>query len=213
MLRPLYWSFPWLALLALVLSILALLIALQRRDGPERKREPTSAPIPGIGQEAGDGGLFTLVPMADDDHDFERRAGLAGLTATDRQLLAFLDARSDEMRRVLCTLARMGVAWRRAETDRARTWLHSVEPHPFYKGGQVLFDLLEWEDFMLDGPQATADANEVGTFLRHLAEWVGLPPPGTHITGNLPPLEPGFYLYRDVVLGAIAAAVAAFPQS
>ena len=23
--------------------------------------------------------------------------------------------------------------------------------HPYYKGGQFLFDLLEWEDFMLDG--------------------------------------------------------------
>ena len=106
----------------------------------------------------------------------------------------------------------MGVAWRRAEPDRARDWLQALETHPFYKGGQVLFDLLEWEDFMLDGPAATADSNEVGAFLERVAAWLGLPQPDSTIAGNLPPLEPGFYLYRDVVLGGIAAAVATFPQ-
>jgi hypothetical protein len=131
------------------------------------------------------------------------------LTDWDRRLLAFIGARDEELRRVLCTLARMGVAWSRSEPDRARAWLQHLETHPFYKGGQVLFDLLEWEDFMLDGKAATAGSNEIGSFLARIAAALGLPPPNPAVTRNLPPLEPGFYLYRHVVLGILASGVAA----
>src|SRR5512141_796200 len=42
-------------------------------------------------------------------------------------------------------------ALRRDDPARARAWIEALSVHPYYKGGQFLFDLLEWEDFMLDG--------------------------------------------------------------
>jgi len=38
---------------------------------------------------------------------------------------------------------------RRDEPERARGLLEALGVWPLYKGGQFLFDLLEWEDFML----------------------------------------------------------------
>jgi len=125
------------------------------------------------------------------------------LTPQDEQIIAALAARSSDLRAVLCTLARVGVAWRRREPERARAWLARLETHPFYKGGQVLFDLLEWEDFMLDGESPEPDPQQVFALVGRIAEWFGLPPPPPVTLGGLPPLEGGFYLYRDVLLGVI----------
>jgi len=48
-----------------------------------------------------------------------------------------------------------------------------LSPFPYYKAGQFLFDLLEWEDFMLDGPEppivpTVLDAASLG----RLAQWL-----------------------------------------
>jgi hypothetical protein len=75
------------------------------------------------------------------------------LTAEDRLLLASLARGGEWLRALLCTLARRGVALRTASPARARALLDALAPLPLYKGGQFLFDLLEWEDFMLDGPE------------------------------------------------------------
>jgi hypothetical protein len=121
-------------------------------------------------------------------------------------------------RAALCTLARRGVAYRQAEPTRAARWLDYLSSHPLFKGGQFLFDLLEWEDFMLDGPPpALVDQAEILALLQRIAAAIG------NVVGQkafpttvfettratdatpFPPLEPGFYLYRDVILGTIAS--------
>ncbi|MFD0394176.1 hypothetical protein ACFQ3Z_24905 [Streptomyces nogalater] len=43
------------------------------------------------------------------------------------------------------------MALRRDTPERARLLLDTVRPWPLYKGGQFLFDLMEWEDLMVDG--------------------------------------------------------------
>ncbi|MHB9860802.1 hypothetical protein [Streptomyces sp. YIM S03343] len=73
------------------------------------------------------------------------------LTSTDHRAFAFLGQVNSCLRQCLCTLARHGVALRLHEPERARVLLDTVRPWPFYKGGQFLFDLMEWEDLMLDG--------------------------------------------------------------
>ncbi|MFH9661722.1 hypothetical protein ACH4NF_26945 [Streptomyces sp. NPDC017248] len=78
-------------------------------------------------------------------------AGTGPLTATDLRAFAFLGHVNSSLRRSLCTLARHGVALRRDAPDRARLLLDTVRPWPLYKGGQFLFDLMEWEDLMVDG--------------------------------------------------------------
>lgn len=73
------------------------------------------------------------------------------LTPTDHRALAFLGQTNHCLRQCLCTLARHGVALRRHAPERARLLLDTIRPWPFYKGGQFLFDLMEWEDLMVDG--------------------------------------------------------------
>ncbi|MFF5858997.1 hypothetical protein ACFY8B_25785 [Streptomyces sp. NPDC012751] len=73
------------------------------------------------------------------------------LTPTDHRSFAFLGQVNGHLRQYLCTLARHGVAVRRGEPERARALLDAVRPWPLYKGGQFLFDLMEWEDLMTDG--------------------------------------------------------------
>ncbi|WP_316752309.1 hypothetical protein [Streptomyces herbicida] len=73
------------------------------------------------------------------------------LTPTDHRAFAFLGQLNSSLRQCLCTLARHGVALRRREPERARVLLDTVRPWPLYKGGQFLFDLMEWEDLMVDG--------------------------------------------------------------
>ncbi|MGW7256127.1 hypothetical protein [Streptomyces sp. NPDC054834] len=73
------------------------------------------------------------------------------LTPTDHRAFAFLGQVNSCLRQCLCTLARHGVALRRRDPERARALLDTVRPWPLYKGGQFLFDLMEWEDLMVDG--------------------------------------------------------------
>ncbi|MFJ7152305.1 hypothetical protein ACIQVT_29620 [Streptomyces sp. NPDC100445] len=185
------------------------------------------------------------------------------LTPTDHRAFAFLGQVNGSLRRSLCTLARHGVAVRRDTPERARLLLDTVRPWPLYKGGQFLFDLMEWEDLMVDGDPppvlpterivsaatfpvqwlaaATSDAPAAAravpgqrtaaaldlplrllatsartAFLgaaQDLTDLLGTPAPRTpmdedtpaHVAEapELPPLEAGFYLYEDIVLGAL----------
>ncbi|MDZ4721329.1 MAG: hypothetical protein SH847_22945 [Roseiflexaceae bacterium] len=146
--------------------------------------------------------------------------GLAALTPEDLVLLGLVTHGNDWLRAVLCTLARRGVAFRQQGTARAEALLAALAPLPLYKGGQFLFDLLEWEDFMLDGAEppivpTTLDAqalNRIAGALQSLRSALDGAPltelfptlsalPATD--EQLPPLEPGFYLYQDVVLGVV----------
>jgi hypothetical protein len=72
------------------------------------------------------------------------------LTPTDHRAFAFLGQVNGCLRQCLCTLARHGVALRGREPARARVLLDTIRPWPLYKGGQFLFDLMEWEDLMVD---------------------------------------------------------------
>ncbi|WP_053719057.1 DUF11 domain-containing protein [Saccharothrix sp. NRRL B-16348] len=166
----------------------------------------------------------------------------------DRAALGFAGAINARLREVLCTLARRGVAIRQDDPRRAQQILDALAPWPFYKGGQFLFDLLEWEDFMLDGePPPIVSRGTFGVLLDAPVRWVDatvaaidthaprplrqiialpqvrwmtdtaqstlhgvvrgltglLAPPSAPDTDDdaLPPLESGFYLYGDVVLG------------
>jgi hypothetical protein len=123
----------------------------------------------------------------------------------DHRLLQILGDNNIVQRSILCAFARLGTAWRRVESQRTEAWLAQLEPHPFYKGGQFLFDLLEVEDFMLDGPPPPLASNEeLVQIAARLAALTGLEIPAASVRRTfaaLPPLEPGFYLYRDVLLG------------
>ncbi|MDO0926835.1 hypothetical protein QQY24_15935 [Streptomyces sp. TG1A-8] len=194
------------------------------------------------------------------------------LTPTDHRAFAFLGQVNGCLRQCLCTLARHGVALRLREPARARLLLDTVRPWPLYKGGQFLFDLMEWEDLMVDGDppplmpgeriaaacvlpvqwlaaataeepaatsllpgQRTAAALDLPVRLlaitaraalqgaaQDLTDLLGAPAPrdgagtdagqGTAPGADAeaggpddepPPLEAGFYLYEDIVLGAL----------
>jgi hypothetical protein len=153
------------------------------------------------------------------------RTGDGGpLRPVDLELLAGLGRANDWTKSLLCSLARRGTWLRRSDPDRAEALLAAIAAWPWYKGGQFLFDLLEWEDFMTDGPPPPDFAGEIDNaalkrlarLLRQVAvqidatlpEWagdaVGSPgPEAVPLTAELPPLEPGFHLYRDVVLGVL----------
>jgi hypothetical protein len=136
---------------------------------------------------------------------------------TDYALLSMLQAQNASVRAVLCTLARHGVAFRLREPDRASRWLDLLSVHPLMKGGQFLFDLLEWEDFLLDGePPPLLDASSLAPILDHVAKAFGvkIEPGAVQWTASteLPPLQAGYYLYRDVVLGLLSGARASFPH-
>ncbi|MFB7666945.1 hypothetical protein ACFC1R_23850 [Kitasatospora sp. NPDC056138] len=188
-------------------------------------------------------------------------SGSDPLTDTDHKALAFLTRTNSHLRACLCTLARHGVYLRDREPDRAQSLLTVLAPWPLFKAGQFLFDLMEWEDFMIDGdppPLTPTDRilAQVGLPLRWMASSATATAPGlvralpvqntaaaldlpirwfaataraalegaaddltrllprpapapaseADLRGeakDLPPLEAGFYLYRDVVLGAL----------
>jgi hypothetical protein len=149
----------------------------------------------------------------------------------DELLLEAVGRGNQWLRALLCTLARRGVALRLAQPERGRRLLDALAPLPLYKGGQFLFDLMEWEDLMVDGPPpallpSALDARSLerlAGLLRqiqvHVDSGAGASPPATDVTTaaspmrdagsteELPELEPGFHLYQDVVLGAIASVV------
>ena len=156
------------------------------------------------------------------------------LRPQDRQLLARVAAGNDWLRSVLCTLARHGTSLRREDPARAEELITLLSPWPWFKAGQFLFDLLEWEDFMVDGPpppalptvlqpenwqrlddllasvRALVDAAQPAPGRSSPAGAAGIPGLVPSVSAmvdrftsdaDLPPLEPGLHLYRDVVLG------------
>ena len=150
------------------------------------------------------------------------------LQSEDLDTLSEIQRSNEWLRAILCTLARRGVAFRLANAVRAQQILQTLSPLPLYKGGQFLFDLMEWEDFMLDGTSpnivpTTLDArslrrisvllNSLKSSLDGAFADINLPPLEVETTTpseqdqNLPPLEAGFYLYQDVVLGLFTSAV------
>ena len=153
--------------------------------------------------------------------------GRAALQPEDFEVLAAVGNGSAWLRAVLCTLARRGAGLRLSEPERAAQLLEALAPLPFYKGGQFIFDLMEWEDFMVDGPPppvvpTALDSRALGR-LAELLKSVqahldgasvggasGVVPPVEVVGGasaeSLPLLEAGFRLYDDVVLGMIASA-------
>ncbi|MCC6534085.1 MAG: hypothetical protein IT531_16170 [Burkholderiales bacterium] len=146
----------------------------------------------------------------------------------DMALLAELKRLGDWTRAVLCTLARLGVALRNRSPSRARTILDALSVYPPYKAGQFLFDLMEWEDFMLDAPPPPLmpQVFEAMSFERIAAMLDGLrstidpaieqPARGSlrasaawSVPPDLPALDASRYLYEDVVLGLWDRAIAA----
>jgi hypothetical protein len=91
-----------------------------------------------------------------------------------------------------------------------------------FKGGQFLFDLLEWEDFMLDGdappllhgPALQQALQRLTATLRGISAGLGSPMPDAGTVNldaasagavpELPALHSSHYLFHDVVLGALA---------
>jgi hypothetical protein len=155
----------------------------------------------------------------------------APLQPEDFALLESLRQGGEWLRAVLCTLARRGRAFRDAEPERAGALLDALRVYPWYKGGQFLFDLMEWEDFMLEGPPPpilptildAAALSRLAASLHRLkahldsssadAELPAVSGPLLAADAELPPLEPGMYLYEDVVLGAIWSVLPALRAS
>ena len=167
------------------------------------------------------------------------------LRPADLQLLTRIAEGNHWLRSVLCTLARLGTALRHEDPDRAAALIRSLAPWPWFKAGQFLFDLLEWEDFMVDGPppkplpsvlqpESWQRLDDLLAQVRVLLDTAQAPPghggpgapdaaprvPGLAATvarfsadAQLPPLEPGLHLYRDVVLGVWATATVAPPDT
>jgi len=146
------------------------------------------------------------------------------LQPEDLAVLESLEQGSLWVRAVLCTLARRGVAFRQQHEKRAQRILDELSISPLYKSGQFLFDLLEMEDFMVDGNpteiiSTTLDAttlirlaallNSVKRHLDGAVEPLSLESLDVQVTADrdtpeeLPALEAGFYLYQDVVLGLV----------
>jgi hypothetical protein len=136
----------------------------------------------------------------------------------DRAMMDAIRAHDAGLRALLCTLARHGLAMRRAQPARAQAWLDALAPHPYYKGGQFLFDLLEWEDFMLDGeapPPLDAAAvvralERIAQALRAVSAEIDGQPSGPSLqtvapeaVEMLPVLAGDQYLFPCVVLGAL----------
>lgn len=128
---------------------------------------------------------------------------MTGLTPGDLALIGFAARRDEEMRGGIAALARLGVKLRRADPARAKALIEQFETHPFYKAGQTLFDLWEMEDFLLDGDPPPLAPAALAATLTALAARLQLPPLNLPELGDLPALEAGFYLYRDVVLGLL----------
>lgn len=169
------------------------------------------------------------------------------LRPADLQLLARIAEGNLWLRSVLCTLARLGTALRQEDPGRAAALVSALAPWPWFKAGQFLFDLLEWEDFMVDGPppqplpsvlqpESWQRLDDLLVQVRALVDSAQAPVPGSGEAGSLggsggrptglaatvarfssdddlPPLEPGLHLYRDVVLGVWAAATPGGPDA
>jgi hypothetical protein len=152
------------------------------------------------------------------------------LTPADLAFFARIEEGNVWLRSLLCTLARRGTLVRQREPVRAAALTETLSRWPWFKGGQFLFDLMEWEDFMVDGPPPPLLSTALGSrSLRRFAAALtaaralmdddmaaALEGAQTtfgrlraeigHTQEALPPLEPGLHLYRDVVLGVVVSA-------
>jgi hypothetical protein len=157
--------------------------------------------------------------------------GARPLRTQDLELLAELGRANEWTRSLLCTLARRGAWLRLHDPERAEALLGAVATWPWYKAGQFVFDLLEWEDFMVDGPHPPEFVGNIDPAVRRLVrllrgaaahldatlpEWEeeaeGSAHPGPRVpVGELPALEPGFYLYPDVVIGILLSVLGGGP--
>ena len=137
---------------------------------------------------------------------------MTGLSTSDLALIALVAGQDHVLRSGLSTLARLGVRLRRADPDRAEALVLQFETHPFYKAGQSLFDLFEFEDFILDGDPAPVDADMLVKTVQPLAAWLGLPAGAAPDLSDLPALEAGFYLFRDVAIGVISLGADFMPK-
>jgi hypothetical protein len=150
---------------------------------------------------------------------------VSGLLPGDRAVLSLLRALNGLTRSGLCTLARHGAAVRRDDPERAARLAEVLSAWPLFKGGQFLFDLLEWEDFMLDGdPPPLWPAGEAAMVLAGPVAWLRALLPAAGAAGSepaatstesegreLPELRAHFRIYDDVVIGAVTLAGAANP--
>ncbi|MDY7023398.1 MAG: hypothetical protein SWJ54_18940 [Cyanobacteriota bacterium] len=143
------------------------------------------------------------------------------LNSEDIDKLTAIGKGNKSLRAILCTLARRGLAFRQSHPERAKAILEALSTYPLYKGGQFLFDLMEWEDFMLDGtPPEIVPLDFLGTLpesLSNLFKALGNylnpasyddltdPQPDEDSLSaterQLPILESSFYLYQEVILG------------
>jgi Lamin Tail Domain len=194
--------------------------------------------------------------MGEPTPDADRSAAVIEPHPDDRAQLEAIRGANAWVRGLACTLARRGVAFRQADAARSRALLDALSTWPAYRAGQLLFDLLELEDFMVDGEQPDvvlttlppAALHRLGELLRAVQRYldgaqpdrvaiavapaalqrvtgllravkrhldgalrghdgqVAAPhPPPADLAATLPPLEAGFYLYDDVVLGLWAS--------
>jgi len=149
------------------------------------------------------------------------------LQPEDVAFLLSLQQSGEWLRAVLCTLARRGRGFREAQPQRARALLDALSVYPWYKGGQFLFDLMEWEDFMLMEPPPPIVATALdAAALRRITETLNQirqhldgaspePPAPTAavavaIPESLPELEASMFLYEDVVLGVVSSYLPSF---
>ncbi|MFF8592373.1 hypothetical protein ACF061_13145 [Streptomyces sp. NPDC015220] len=110
------------------------------------------------------------------------------LSPTDHRAFAFLGQANSRLRQCLCTLARHGVAVRGREPERARLLLDTVRPWPLYKGGQFLFDLMEWEDLMVDGdPPPLLPAERIAALCSLPVQWLAATTAGAPAATRLIP--------------------------
>ena len=101
------------------------------------------------------------------------------LSGGDLAALAAVARGNQWTRSVLCTLARRGVALRQREPARADALIDAVSTWPWFKAGQFLFDLMEWEDFMVDGDPppvipTVLDATALARFSKLLGQLQGV---------------------------------------
>jgi hypothetical protein len=154
------------------------------------------------------------------------------LTDSDQAALQAIAKGNDWLRAVLCTLARRGLAFQREQPTPAEALLAALSRYPLYKAGQFLFDLMEWEDFMLDGPPpamlpTVLDARALerlaaalravqahldGEAAPSVAAEPSAPPGLTAAPADeeLPSLEPSLFLFQSVALGVFISASAGF---
>jgi len=148
----------------------------------------------------------------------------------DRQLVDGIARATLRGRALLCALARRGKLVARDEPLRAGALLAASQASPLYKGARLLFDLLELDDLMLDGPPPPPLAGEdlgasfgelsaaFAAFARALEAIPLEPSPPAEPAADAPererPAEPGperelpeidaaDYLYDLVVLGVL----------